>query len=54
MEHFKRQIPTLDGLPLLGYNWISTHHKKIDKSNLLRNVVEWLDFLKVLPDQKIR
>ena len=28
IKHFKRQLPTLDGLPLVGYNWIATHHKK--------------------------
>ncbi|XP_071925881.1 serine/threonine-protein phosphatase 7 long form homolog [Coffea arabica] len=54
MEHFRRQLPALDGLPLIGYNWISTHHKRVDQSNLPRSASEWLDFLRVLSDQKIR
>ena len=54
MEHFKRKLPILNSLPLIGYNWIATHHKRIDRNNLPKNASEYMNFLKMLSDQEIR
>ena len=54
MKHFKRKLPILDSLPLVGYNWLATHHKRIDKNDLPRNASEYVGFLKMLSDQEIR
>lgn len=53
MEHFKRQLPTLDSLSVIGYNWIVTHDKRVDGNSLPRSALEYLDFLGTLLDQKI-
>ena len=54
MKYFRRQLPASDSLPLIGYNWIVTKHKKVDRNNLLRSALDYLDFLRTLSNQRIR
>ena len=39
---------------MIGYNYIATHHMKIDRNNLLRSPLEYVALLKMLSDQEIR
>ena len=54
MEHGRRKLSISDSLSLIGYNWITTYHKRIDRNNLSRSASEYMNFLKMLSDQEIR
>ena len=40
-----RRSPILDSLPMSEYNWIVTHHKRVNGNGLLSNASEYVDFL---------
>ncbi|XP_071927847.1 protein MAIN-LIKE 1-like [Coffea arabica] len=54
MEHFMRRPAISSSLPMFAYNWITTHHKRINRDSFPRNAAEFVDFLKNLTDQNIR
>ena len=43
-----------ESLPMSGYNWVITHHKRIDSSNLPCNASEFVDFLTNMTNQNVR
>ena len=49
-----RQASIPDSLPMSGYNWIITHHKRVNGNGSPSNASEYVDFLKSLPDQNVR
>ena len=49
-----RRLPISDSLPLIEYNWIVIHHKGVDRNSLPRRALEYLDFLKTLPNKIVR
>ena len=42
MEHFMRRSPIPDSLPMSGYNWIVTHHKRVNGNSLSNNASEYM------------
>nr|XP_027101279.1 uncharacterized protein LOC113720813 [Coffea arabica]XP_027101280.1 uncharacterized protein LOC113720813 [Coffea arabica] len=54
MEHFMRRPAISSSLPMFAYNWIITHHKRINRDSLPCNASEFVDFLKNVTDQNIR
>ena len=54
MEHFMRRPAIPESLPMSGYNWVITHHKRVDSSNLPCNASEFVDFLTNMTNQNVR
>ena len=54
LEHFKRRASVPESLPVAGYNWVITHHKRVNEGGLPNDAVECVKYLEMLPDQDIR
>ena len=52
--HFKRQASVADSLPVVGYNWVVTHPKRVNEGDLPKNASECVDYLETLQDFNIR
>ena len=54
MGHFRRRSSVANSLPVVGYNWIVTHHKRVNEEGLPKNASEYVDYLEMLQDHDIR